>query len=268
MNQQNVAVHMIVLGMRCATRVFYVAWRDCWRLAGPGIVNTRRRASHARSPLRCAIWLCLIAMVLTVNGAVAENTDDALRSYAVDILRAPGQPRFGTGVYLGNGLVITAAHVVSDTPIVRIAGLDLPATIVKRGAYELEDLSLLSVDQQKLPADLRQSHVRLCQGPPWPDDPVIVVVPEGTARSHIMSPRQLPFSFQSRFSTLIRDVATTGNSGSGVFAAGSKCLLGIMSRKITSQAPGDETPSDIAKYFVPFWTIREFLLDEDRQDNR
>ena len=31
---------------------------------------------------------------------------------------------------------------------------------------------------------------------------------------------------------MISDVATTGNSGSGVFDAGNKCLLGIMSRKI------------------------------------
>jgi hypothetical protein len=31
---------------------------------------------------------------------------------------------------------------------------------------------------------------------------------------------------------VISDVATTGNSGSGVFDAGSKCLLGIVSRKL------------------------------------
>jgi hypothetical protein len=42
----------------------------------------------------------------------------------------------------------------------------------------------------------------------------------------------LPFSIPRKFSTLISDVATTGNSGSGVFDAGNKCLLGIMSRKI------------------------------------
>jgi hypothetical protein len=35
---------------------------------------------------------------------------------------------------------------------------------------------------------------------------------------------------------VISDVATTGNSGSGVFDAGQKCLLGIMSRKITVRA--------------------------------
>jgi hypothetical protein len=42
----------------------------------------------------------------------------------------------------------------------------------------------------------------------------------------------LPAKHQKRFSTVIRDVATTRNSGSGVFDAGQKCLLGIMIRKI------------------------------------
>jgi hypothetical protein len=42
---------------------------------------------------------------------------------------------------------------------------------------------------------------------------------------------QATFSLRSKFSTLIADVATTGNSGSGVFDPNHECLLGIMSRK-------------------------------------
>jgi hypothetical protein len=73
-------------------------------------------------------------------GAHAQATDDSLRVYAVNI---------GTnhGVYLGKGLVITAAHAVgrvSQTkPSVRIAGMDLPANAIKEGAYERVDLTLL-----------------------------------------------------------------------------------------------------------------------------
>jgi hypothetical protein len=48
------------------------------------------------------------------------------------------------------------------------------------------------------------------------------------ARSHIVSPQILP-ELRGKFPTLIGDVATTGNSGSGV--PKHKCLLGIMSRK-------------------------------------
>ena len=62
---------------------------------------------------------------------------------------------------------------------------------------------------------------------------------------------------------MIRDVATTGNSGSGVFDAGQKCLLGIMSRKITVRL-NTAHEKDIAKYFVPASTIRAFIPTEYR----
>jgi hypothetical protein len=79
--------------------------------------------------------------------------------------------------------------------------------------------------------------------------------------------RMLPANVQKRFSTVISDVATTGNSGSGVFDAGQKCLLGIMSRKITARpntATGKAEEKDIAKYFVPASTIRAFIPTEYR----
>jgi hypothetical protein len=107
----------------------------------------------------------------------------------------------------------------------------------------------------------------LCEKPPWAGEPVIVAVPEGTARSHIMSPQLLPFDVRRRFSTVISDVATTGNSGSGVFDAGNKCLLGIMSRKLSVRPNSTDTESkakDIAKYFVPASTIRDFIPPEYR----
>jgi hypothetical protein len=103
----------------------------------------------------------------------------------------------------------------------------------------------------------------LCENQPWAGEPVIVAIPEGTARSQIMLPALLPAKVQKRFPTVIRDVATTGNSGSGVFDAGQKCLLGIMSRKITVRSnTADE--KDIAKYFVPASTIRAFIPTEYR----
>jgi hypothetical protein len=56
---------------------------------------------------------------------------------------------------------------------------------------------------------------------------VIVVDAANAARSHIVSPQLLPYAWRNKFSTLIGDVATTGNSGSGVFDPNRKCLLGI-----------------------------------------
>ena len=103
----------------------------------------------------------------------------------------------------------------------------------------------------------------LCEKPSYPGEAVVVATPEGTARSHIVPASVAPAPYRSRFSTLIGDVATTGNSGSGVFDALNQCLLGIISRKISVGrparfgAPGHMI--DIAKYFVPADEIRAFI---------
>jgi hypothetical protein len=213
------------------------------------------------------IEFCLAAAALMLLGDAhaqltdhAQPTDDSLRVYAVNV---------GTkyGVYLGKGLIITAAHVVgpaSHESIVRIADMDLPAKVIRESPFEWWDLALLSIDEQKLPIYLRMRRMPLCENHPWPGEPVIVAIPEGTARSHIMLPALLPPQFQKRFSTVISDVATTGNSGSGVFDAGQKCLLGIMSRKIVVRANAESEPKDIAKYFVPASTIAKFIPAEYR----
>src|SRR5258708_33382527 len=94
-----------------------------------------------------------------LGSAYADPSDDSLRRYAVNILQDPPQSWTGYGIYLGKGLVITAAHVVGRAsrtkPSVRIAGMDLPANAIKEGSFERVDLTLLSVDEQKLPVSLR-----------------------------------------------------------------------------------------------------------------
>jgi S1-C subfamily serine protease len=195
--------------------------------------------------------------------AQEEPVDDSLRVYAVNIIRTPPQEWTGYGIYLGRGLVLTAAHVVGSAartrPNVRIAGLVLPATAVKEGELDKIDLTLLEVDEEQLPISLRLRRLPICQRPPWVGEPVVVVVPEGTARSRIMSPQRLPAQYRARFPTVISDVATTGNSGSGVFDAAAKCLLGIMSQKIMVRANPESEFKDLAKYFVPAETISAFI---------
>jgi S1-C subfamily serine protease len=221
--------------------------------------------------LRFTIALILATVGLASFGFAQQSTDDSLRIYAVDILHNPPQPWTGYGVYLGRGLVITAAHVVGSAsqtnPVVRIAGLELPAKAIKEGSTERVDLTLLSVDEKKLPIYLQMRRMPLCEKPPWAGEPVIVAIPEGTARSRIMSPQLLPPDARTRFPTVISDVATTGNSGSGVFDAGAKCLLGIMSRKISVRPTSADAGSEqkhIAKYFVPGSMIRTFIPSEYR----
>jgi hypothetical protein len=218
------------------------------------------------------LFILLLWSVSLGSPARAENMDDSLLAYAVNIHQTPIQSWGpGYGIYLGRGLFITAAHVAGHTwltrPKVTIAGTEYPTNVVKAGDFETIDLTLLSVEEGRLPSRLALRRNPLCAQPPWPGETVITVVPEGTARSRILSPQQLPLSAR-KFDTVISDVALTGNSGSGVFDAEKKCLLGIMSRKIseyrTRRSTGKRELHDIAKYFVPASVIAQFIPAELR----
>ena len=197
----------------------------------------------------------------------AENRDASLLIYAVNVHQTPMQSWGpGYGIYLGKGLFITAAHVAGRTwltrPKIAIAGQEFPTRVIKEGSLDQTELTLLSVEENLLPMRLRLRRNPLCDEFPWPGEEVITVVPEGTARSRIIAPERIPLSVR-KFNTAIVDVANTGNSGSGVFDAHHRCLLGIMSRKISQTrkqlATGKTETRDIAKYFVPATTIREFV---------
>ena len=144
---------------------------------------------------------------------------------------------------------------------------EYPTRVVKEGSLEGTDLTLLAVDEDELPIRLRLRRNPICVEHPWAGEQVITVVPGSTARSHVIPPERLPLNVRN-FSTVIGDVAGTGNSGSGVFDAQRRCLLGIMSRKIsltTKRAGGDKRETrDIAKYFVPAATIAAFIPAELR----
>jgi hypothetical protein len=212
--------------------------------------------------------MVFVAIAL-IEPCFAEIPDDALLVYAVNIHRTPVQPWPGNGIYLWNGLFVTAAHVVGagwiTHPKVVIDGQEYPTLIVKEGSFEQTDLTLLSVDEKLLPFRLRLRRNPLCRENSWPGEGVITVVPGQTARSRILDPKSLPSDVR-KFSTVIRDVAQTGNSGSGVFDGIKRCLLGIMSRKISQSRMinGRKQVIDVAKYFVPASTLAEFIPAELR----
>jgi hypothetical protein len=186
----------------------------------------------------------------------SQPGDDSLRIYAVDINGL-------AGIYVGKGLIITAAQVVGSVGSrlsVRIDAQELEAKVIKAGKFADVDLSLLSVEAAKLPIRLQLRRLEFCDKPAPVGQPVIVVTAESTARSTIASPLILAPELRSKFPTLITDVATTDNSGAGVFAAGRKCLLGIMSRKFqASPKEGEDRPRNISEYFVPAATIWAFI---------
>jgi hypothetical protein len=225
--------------------------------------------SLAHTSLRLAIGFVIAGASAELASAQALPDDADLISFAVHINRTPPQSWPGYGVYLGNGLILTAEHVpgrfARTKPHVLFAGQDLPAALVKEGSFEDVDLTLLSIDSTKLPIRLQMRRMPLCTTPPSAGETVVVATPEGTARSHVLPQVMVPPDLRGRFDTLIGDVATTGNSGSGVFDAQKQCLLGIISRKISVESHGNlGAPArtvDIAKYFVPASDIKAFIPD-------
>ena len=218
--------------------------------------------------IRLARWF---GIIITTAASIsvpsnAQNLDDALRVYAVKVIRTPPQSNrslISSGVYLGRGAIITAAHVVGPNLRVVIAGQELPADVIKLGSSET-DLALLSVDQTHLPVSLLLRRNPLCKEPPEAGDTVIVVVPGGTARSRIIS---------RNGSNNFIDVSTAGDSGSGVFHH-KGCLLGILNAKISDFYYRMENglmvrdlgrgSIEAAKHFVSVSEIVKFIPPEFR----
>jgi hypothetical protein len=221
--------------------------------------------------MRAAKWLGLviIAAAPLSTPARTQTPDDSLRVYAVDVVKTPPfQRQFtGKGIYLGQGMVITAAHVVGHWPVfthprVLIAGQDLPAKVIKLGSFEQTDLALLSVEEGRLPISLQMRRNPPCQDNPKIGTEVVDVVPGETARFQIISPKLIAPELRSRFNTLI---GAPQASGSGLFDAERKCLLGIMSAKVpkrkflmkNGQIVG--MADGFAGYFVPATRIANFM---------
>jgi len=238
--------------------------------------------------MRLAAWFGFITIAAATAPLHAQSPDgslspdDSLRIYAVNVVhsRPLEEPFIGYGIYLGQGAVITAAHVLGhwpsfiSNPRVLIAGQELPAKVIKEGSFETIDLALLSVEEARLPVSLRLRRNPLCKEPPKAGENVIVVLSYGTVRSRIISPQLLPPKYRTNFDTFISDVPIAGGSGSGIFRAERKCLLGILSSKIWEYNFRMETGRivrdlarntiDIARHFVPASTIAEFIPPEFR----
>jgi hypothetical protein len=225
-----------------------------------------------RSLPSCQHCLSLLAaafvFALFLQPSYADQQDETFLVYAVNI----DMPSWrGNGIYVGKGLFLTAAHVVGrgwlTRPKIVIGDQTYPTRVVKEGSSGGTDLTLLAVEESLLPMRLQLRRNPLCSAPPRPGQDVVTIVPEAAVHSHIISPDRLPPDLR-KYTSVIEDVATTGNSGSGVFDPRQKCLLGIMSQKFSTSRTRPDTGEvevhDIAKYFVPASVIAAFMPPDFR----
>lgn len=200
-------------------------------------------------------------------GDRGSGPPDALRA-ELEGGRAPGCGLRGVAVSLGDGLFLTAAHLVDDLvprlrqcagapvdPVIRYAGRRLTARLLRAGEGHVEpgigplyrrgeDLALLRTAAVPGPA------ARPCEDGPAPGQAVLVLtagqrraglagglVPEHLDRDGAYADLAIPL--------------LEGDSGAGVFDPERGCLLGVVSHR--PDAEPDRTR------IVPAGTIRAFL---------
>ena len=198
----------------------------------------------------------------------AKEPQESLKIYAATVTKFMPfrKPPAGFAIYLGRGEVLSAAHVVGrwsfiTRPTVNIAGLELPAEVLKAGSSDGIDVTLLKIDETKLPVSLRLRINPLCTTAPVVGEEVFGVVPDKVVRTRIASPDSIAKNYRAKYGTLVQSVVTT--SGSGIFREKTKCLLGIMSKYVPRFKYWPEgqlqIPDGAAGYFVPSTQIIQFL---------
>ena len=205
---------------------------------------------------RLALLLGLLALP-----AAAEPPDAALvGALGVELQKPAGDGvtfSHGSGVYLGDGLVLTAAHVVSINPSERKVSVSLDgwltdATIEAIGEPSL-DLALLKI----APAELSHQRsalkpVDVCTVGTAPNQPVLVAATGKVTIANTIGTPIHSSTFNSDWSTLLSARFEQGNSGGGVFDAAKGCLAGIII--IGATDPGAKVTE-----FVPAAKISMFL---------
>lgn len=181
----------------------------------------------------------------------------------------------GVGVPLASGLVLTAAHVVDEAslreelcrqgrwpaaPVPYLSGLAVdgaPATRLRQGqptfaACDLawrggRDLALLR------PAAPLPGGASLCPAEPPAGAAVAVATPAGLVPGRLAGEAAEADPANGRYTVLAAEL-DLGASGAGAFAAGSGCLLGIVSMR-------DPTRPGLV-WLVRLAVIRAFLDEE------
>jgi hypothetical protein len=123
----------------------------------------------------------------------------------------------------------------------------------------------LSIDAARLPLSLQLRRNSLCKTRPAYGAKAVVIYPQRAVHTSILSPMFVEVQNRARYGFLVSEQQS---SGSGVFDAEHRCLLGIISRKIQKYDFQKKRASDIAAgfagYYLPAWTIASFIPRELR----
>ena len=166
-------------------------------------------------------------------------------------VKSPGVITVGSGVWLGNGEVLTALHLFvnlkeADEIKVIFSDQDIPARVAFHGDLEDFDLALLQLDADKIPAKLATlARPAVCQD----REPVgakLYVSSYDAVFSTYASPEGAVMSKGKEWSRSTTALLSHGVSGSPVFDKQSSCLAGIVSRQVFSPHGNSLDPRQVA----------------------
>ena len=213
----------------------------------------------------------LALLLLAALPARAEDAAPAPGDVGVRVEKPAGDGVHysqGSGVYLGDGLVLTAAHVIEwdlahPAVTILIDGVRTPGTLAFDGTRRGIDLALVKLGSEMLSVKrIEQAGVPVCARDAATSKPVTVaalgqVTESVTLASPIMREGNKTVSTAGQTNILATGYHP-GNSGGGVFDPVSHCLMGILSFELGGILPGSGKQVDYTA-FVPASRIAPFL---------
>lgn len=186
------------------------------------------------------------AALLSLNLAAAEaapvNADEVLAAasfHRVKVLvGTPEHGVFGSGVWLGNGKVLTANHLFfgykkGDPIHVVIDRQTVAASVRAQGDLQSADLALLDLIPSSTPVTSWQGPA-ICTSPVPVGAPLQVISYDHDFNTYA-SPEAAVFHQRASWSEATTATFSPGVSGSPVFDPSTGCLAGIISRRQVSK---------------------------------
>jgi hypothetical protein len=170
----------------------------------------------------------------------------------------------GSGVLLGDGLVLTAAHVVKYNPqdpkvTIIMAGWRVDGILAAIGGPDSVDLALIKAPRAAIPIALRDLEpVPICSHNPEINTPVTVAAVGQISVAMTIATPAKPDGADNAWTNMLTTPYHQGASGGGVFDAKEGCLAGILIEEVSGYVKPNTPFVDMTR-FVPASDIAAFM---------
>ena len=234
--------------------------RGPWRVVhveGPlshGDALRREAVIKADRAFKATLKQVAMAVILLLSGMCHAWAQSTPADLGVRVEKAVGDGKTfsqGSGVLIGGGLVLTAAHVVKVNPrdptvIVLIEGRRVPGRVVFSDASP--DVAFIKVERSTMSALSRSRAASFCDHDPGPGAPVVVDAIGQTTRSVTVVAPDNPPHRPGDWTATLGTGYHQGSSGGGVFDAATGCLLGILIYEVSGHVRPSSPFIDITRF--------------------